>query len=168
MGDSLPPPAEFDLVDSFARLRGTEAEIVLAEPKTEIADDGVSVRLQQGGQSLDAPAEATDSGLGRRLVVRVPRNRLTDGTWSLAVVRPDGSIAPLAARLLVQGARPLVLLWGAKAGKTQEPAGRPNDPKIRAARAGARVLDRALTPLPADKAKQIRRQARQLARKILK
>jgi hypothetical protein len=167
VGNSLPPPAEFDLVDSFARVRGADAEIVLAEPKTDIADEGVTVRLELDGRSATAAAELTQER-GRRLVVRLPRNQLSDGTWSLAVIHADGSVAPLAARLLVQGARPLVLLWGAKPGRTQEPTGRADAPKARAARAGARALDRALAPLPDAQAKRVRAQARRLARKVLK
>src|SRR3954447_15942241 len=167
MGDSLPPPAEFDLVDSFARLRGTDAEIVLSEPKTELAASGATVRLAQGGRSVDAPAEVADSPAGRRLIVRVPRNRLGDGIWSLGVLRSDDAVAPLAARLLVQGRRPLVLLWGAKGGKSHVPTGREEHPKQGLAGAGARVLDRALPALPEDRAKRVRAQARAVARKVL-
>jgi len=110
MGNSLPPPAEFDLVDSFARVRGSDVEIVLGEPKTDIADDGVTVRLELTGRTVTAQAMLVQEG-GRRLVVRAPRSQFSDGVWSLAVIHADGSVAPLAARLLVQGQRPLVLLW---------------------------------------------------------
>jgi len=167
MGNSLPPPAEFDLVDSFARLRGADAELVLAEPKTELVAESLTVRLELGDKRIDAAAEATEAPAGRRLVVRVPRSRLSDGTWSLAVVRPGDDVAPLAARLLVQGARPLVLLWGASGGHTVAPRGRRNDPKKRAARAGARAFDRMVTVLPEQRAAQLRTQARRAARRLL-
>jgi hypothetical protein len=167
LGDSLPPPAEFDLVDSFARLRGSDAEIVLADPKTDLSGAGTLVRLEMGGQRVQAAAETPDS----RLVVRVPRSRLSDGIWSIAVVRAgsDGgeSVAPLAARLLVQGARPLVLLWGAKGGKSQAPTGRAGDVKQRLLRGGADALDRALTVLPPDRAAEVRRRIRSGARRVL-
>lgn len=167
MGDSLPPPAEFDLVDSFARLRGADAEIVLAAPKTELADSGVAVRLAHGGRTVEAPASVSGDDAGRRLTVRVARSRLADGIWSLSVIRPDGSEAPLAARLLVQGRRPLVLLWGAKGGRSHVPKGRPNDPRRRALRAGSRAFDRALAVLPEDRARRVRATARAAARKVL-
>jgi len=167
MGDSLPPPAEFDLVDSFARLRGADAEIALGDPKTELVGVEQTVRLSQGRRRIDAAAEMSDSPTGRRLTVRVPRSRLSDGIWSLQVVHADGSVAPLAARLLVQGRRPLVLLWGAHGGKSQVPAGRPTDVKRRVAATGARVLDRALTLLPEEKAARVRQQVRTTARKVL-
>src|SRR3954454_15049936 len=167
MGDSLPPPAEFDLVDSFARLRGADAEIVLGDPKTELIGVEQTVRLAQGKRRIDAAAEMSESPVGRRLTVRVPRNRLSNGVWSLRVVHADGSVAPLAARLLVQGRRPLVLLWGAQGKTSQVPAGRPSDVKRRVATTGARVLDRALTVLPDEKAARVRKQVRTAARKVL-
>ena len=163
MGDSLPPPAEFDLVDSFARQRGSDVEIVFAEPKTDISGDQLAVRLTLGQRVVTARAE----GSGARLTVRVARSELTDGTWGLSVVRPDGAVAPLAARLLVQGRRPVVLLWGAKATRTLVPLGRADEPKARVARAGARALDRAVAVLPPERAKQVRRGARRAARKLL-
>lgn len=167
MGDSLPPPAEFDLVDSFARLRGADAEIVLADPKTELAGGNLMVRLAHDGRTVEAEAEGTDTAAGRRLVVRLPRSRLSDGVWSLAMVRSDGSVAPLAARLLVQGARPLVLLWGAQGSRSKTPKTRPSDSKQRAARAGARALDRALAALPDERATRVRQRARAAARRVL-
>jgi hypothetical protein len=168
MGDSLPPPAEFDLVDSFARLRGTDVEIVLAEPRTDLtASGGLTVRLTQGRTPVDAPAEAADTAAGRRLTVRVPRSRLTDGTWSLAVVRPGGDVAPLAARLLVQGRRPLVLLWGAKGARTHEPPAR-TGARGRVVSAGSRGFDQLVGLLPPERAATARRQVQGLARKFLK
>jgi hypothetical protein len=168
MGNSLPPPAEFDLVDSFARLRGADVEIVLAEPKTELTDGGLTVRLTQGRTSVDAPAEASEMATGRRLTVRVPRRRLTDGTWSLVVVRPDGDVAPLAARLLVQGRRPLVLLWGAKGGNTYEPPSARTDVRSKMVAVGAQGFDRVTSLLPPERAAAARRQVQGLARKFLK
>lgn len=167
MGDSLPPPAEFDLVDSFARRRGADAEIVLAEPKTDLAGGGLTVRLALGKKSIDADAEATDTPAGRRLVVRVPRSRLSDGTWSLAVVRPGDDVAPLAARLLVQGERPLVLLWGAKAGDTHVPTPRAEGGRGAVLRTGIRAANRLFDALPEKQGKQARRKARALARKVV-
>ena len=164
MGDSLPPPAEFDLVDSFARLRGADAEIVLANPKTEIAGENTLVRLESGARKVDAGASADSSG---SLVVRVRRSELGDGIWRLAVVRGPDDVAPLAARLLVQGSRPLVLLWGAKGGKTEAPTGRANDTKHRVVRAGSQVLDRALSVLPPERAATVRKRIRRTARKLL-
>ena len=69
----------------------------------------------------------------------------------------------MAARLLVQGQRPLVLLWGQAA---IMPA-RPRTARRAAAKQAGRMLDKALTVLPDDKARQIRSQVRRTARKVL-
>jgi hypothetical protein len=167
MGDSLPPPAEFDLVDSFARLRGDKAEIVLAEPKTELTESTAVVRLRRGGRSVDAAGDVVDSSTGRRLIVRVPRSELSDGIWSLTVVRSEDDVAPLAARLLVQGQRPLVLLWGANAGASAVPTSRASDPKRRAGAAAGQLLTRALSVLPDEQARRIRKPIRKIARRVL-
>jgi hypothetical protein len=164
VGDSLPPPAEFDLVDSFARLRGSDAEIVLANPKTEIAGADTAVRLESGSRTVDAQAAADAQG---RLVVRVRRNQLDDGIWRLAVVRGGTDVAPLAARLLVQGARPLVLLWGAEGNKTRVPGRRRNARRQRVVEIGTDMVDRALTVLPPQRAAAVRKRIRRTARKLL-
>jgi hypothetical protein len=167
MGDSLPPPAEFDLVDSFARLRGADVEIVLAEPKTELLESTVTVRLRQGARSADGTGEVTTGPTGRRLTVRIPRADLADGIWSLQVRRGDDTVAPLAARLLVQGRRPVVLLWGAKGNASATPKPQRRDAVARVASVGGRALDRALTVLPDERARQVRGQARKAARRLL-
>ena len=65
----------------------------------------------------------------------------------------------------MQGERPLVLLWGAKGSSSIEPL--PTSPAAkRAAAAGGRVLDRALTVLPDDRAKQVRGRIRRIARRV--
>jgi hypothetical protein len=167
MGDSLPPPAEFDLVDSFARLRGDQVEIVLAEPKAELSGSSQTVTLRHDGQAVEASAELIDADGTRTLTVRLPRARLSDGVWTVGVRREDGTVAPLAARLLVQGRRPLVLLWGARAGTTHAPAPRRSPSKQRVVSAGKHALDRALAVLPEAKADVVRKQARTAARRLL-
>lgn len=168
MGDSLPPPAGFDLVGSYARRRGSDVEIVLAEPKSEILDSSVVVRLARGKKSVEATGALADEPGGRRLVVRAPRAALSDGNWTLTLRGHDGSPEPLAARLLVQGERPVVLLWGAKDKASLQPANRSAlSTKQRAAATAGRALDRALTLLPDEQAKKIRSGARTAARKVL-
>jgi hypothetical protein len=167
MGDSMPPPATFDLVDSFARRRGADVEIVLADPQTETTSGAVSVRLAQGERAVEARAELEDAPAGRRLTVRAPRSEVADGIWTLELSSASGP-QQLAARLLVQGERPLVLLWGAKAGRTRLPdvkglAAR----KRKAAHVGGQVLDRALAVLPEEKRRALRAQARTTARRVL-
>ena len=168
MGDSLPPPASFDLVGSFARRRGSDVEIVLARPEVT-AGDPASVTLRKGRAAVEGPARLDDdAAYGTKLVVRVPRTELSDGSWSLTLRSGNGRGEPLAARLLVQGERPLVLLWGAKGTDSLVPSARKHSSKRRAAASAGRVLDRALNVLPEDKAVQLRARARSTARKVLR
>jgi hypothetical protein len=160
MGDSLPPPATFDLVDSFARRR---------DPKTELIEANAVVRLKYGKRSVDAAGQLVQSPAGRRLTVRAPRNQFVNGIWSMSVQTEADGFVPLAARLLVQGDRPLVLLWGATPGRTVLPPVRavPVTPKQRAAAVGGRALDSVLSVLPDEKASVVRKKARQAARRVL-
>lgn len=164
MGDSLPPPASFDLVGSFARCQGAQLELVIAEPKVETAETPV-ITLRNGSRSVDASGQYEDWPHGRRLVVRAPRSQLTDGIWSLTL-SAGGNTERLDARLLVQGERPLVLLWGAQGNSSLIPLGRPDGRRQAAAVAG-RGLDRALSVLPDEQAKKIRARARTVARRVL-
>lgn len=167
MGDSLPPPAEFDLVGSYARRRGSKVEIVLADPKTEVSGS-VVVRLARGKRTVEASGSLADDPRGRRLVVHAQRSALSDGNWSLTLIAADGSPEPLAARLLVQGQRPLVLLWGAKDKPTLQPENRAVvSAKQRTAATAGKALDRVLGVLPEQQAKKIRAATRKTARKVL-
>ncbi len=119
MGSSRPPAADVDLVDSYARQVGGEVEVVLASPGPEIAD-GATVVLRRREASFRGTLGLLDDDGGRRGVVRFGRSALTDGQY--AVLLADGADErPLGCRLLVQGARPLVLLWGAEASKSRLP-----------------------------------------------
>jgi hypothetical protein len=167
VGDSLPPPADFDLVGSYARRRGAKVEIVLADPKTEVSGAAV-VRLARGKRTVEASGSLTDDARGRRLVVHAQRSALSDGNWSLTLIAADGAPEPLAARLLVQGMRPLVLLWGAKDKPSLQPASRTVlSTKQRTAATAGKALDRVLGVLPEHQAKKIRATARKTARKVL-
>jgi hypothetical protein len=169
MGDSMPPPATFDLVDSCARLRGPDVEIVLGAPKTELSQAGAVIRLKLGDRSVDAAGELVESPTGPLLTVRAPRALLSDGIWSMTTRADDDRFVPLAARLLVQGERPLVLLWGAKGGNTHLPPkrGAAAAVKRRAVRTGARALDGVLSVLPDEQARTVRQRARRAARRVL-
>src|SRR4051794_7297201 len=119
MGSSLPPPAAIDLVGSAARLRGTEVEVLLARPELGLSglddDPGAVLRLTRGKGVVSGTLHLEDHDGERRLVGRAPRAELGDGTWALSLERPGAQqVERLDARLLVQGRRPLVLLWGAK------------------------------------------------------
>jgi hypothetical protein len=119
VGSSRPPAADVDLVDSYARQVGGEVEVVLASPGPEIAD-GATVVLRRREASFRGTLGLLDGDGGRRGVVRFGRSALTDGQY--AVLLADGAEErPLGCRLLVQGARPLVLLWGAEASKSRLP-----------------------------------------------
>jgi hypothetical protein len=165
----MPPPATFDLVESFARRRGAHVEIVLADPKAEIADLSAAVRLRQGPRAVQALGELTESPTGRRLTIRVPAGELRNGVWTLELHDGTEVSQKLAARLLVQGQRPVVLLWGAKGTGSQLPPVRSTrTAKQHIAETGSRVLDRALSVLPEDRARAVRAQVRTRARRILR
>lgn len=112
MGDSAPPPAAIDLIDSFARLRGNLVEIVLRTP-TE-GRDADQLVLRQGRTRLVAEVRLTQDGEGEALIATVARRDLTDGTWAIRLRSADGPRREVEARLLVQAERPLVLLWGSQ------------------------------------------------------
>lgn len=165
MGDSMPPPASFDLVGSFARRRGSDVEIVLAKPQVT-GSASATVALSKGGSTVQADGELAEDEAGGKLVVRAPRSEFSDGIWTM-VLRSDEGNKPLAARLLVQGERPLVLLWGAKTNPSVRAPQRASAGKRRAAATAGRALDRALAALPEDKAMQLRSRARRTAQKVL-
>ncbi len=168
MGDSLPPPAAFDLISSFARVVGADIEIVLADPKVELAGTTVNVGLRRGGQVVVAPGTTEQRASGVRVVVRVPRDSVTDGTWTLSIERESAPSERIDARLLVQGVRPVVLLWGAQDPRSIVPKPRKAPtPRRRAAAAAGHALDRALVVLPEDQAKRLRAGARTAARRIM-
>jgi hypothetical protein len=123
---SKPPAAEIDLVDSYARRVGDEVELSLARPAMEVPDGAVIVLRADGGRHAEEP-EMTDDAGGRRLVARLPRAALGDGTYVVRLRTADGSLR-LGCRLLVQGERPLVLLWGDKTPPSTLPVSRPAPP----------------------------------------
>ena len=52
--------------------------------------------------------------------MRCSRRELGDGTWAV-IFRTNEERQRVNVRLLVQGERPLSLLWGAKAGRSKRP-----------------------------------------------
>lgn len=169
MGDSLPPPAPFDLISSFARQRGTEIEIVLSKPKLALPEGEIPVSLRRGRAVVSAVGRRERVATGERLTVRVPRAAVDDGRWGLALEHGEGPRERIAARLLVQGRRPLVLLWGATNPPSVVPAGRrPVASRRRVATAAGRALDRALVILPEEQATSTRSSIRKVARRVLR
>lgn len=110
MGSSQPPATEVDLIDSYARLVGEQVEVVLADPGPGIGD-GATVLLRGRSGAQRGTLVLLDEDHVRRGVVRFQRSTLTDGEHA-ALLDTDAGEQPLGCRLLVQGARPLVLLWG--------------------------------------------------------
>ena len=135
MGNSQPPPTQVDLVDSYARLVGDEVEIVLADPALDVPADGIVV-LRQGKRRRDARHRLVEDEAGRRLVARIERARLGDGIWALRLRTSEGS-THWGCRLLVQGRRPLVLLWGSSSPASTLPDPHPRDDRSSAKRAAA-------------------------------
>jgi hypothetical protein len=166
MGDSKPPNADFDLVDSYARRRGTDIEIILADPHADL-QAATALTLRRFDSEVQAALETAQSPNGPVLVARVPADRLENGRWSAHVTSESGT-KQISARLLVQGRRPVVLLWGAHGSATEVPVRtRPATSKEGAASIGGKVLDLAVSALPAERAGKIRQSARSAARRVL-
>ena len=117
MGSSA--PAAIDYVDSHARLRGSEVEVVLCGLAEDVGDRTALV-LSRAGSTISAPAQVQTTGDTRELRARTPRRGLSDGYWTIALAA-DESLT-IDARLLVQGARPVVLVLGATAPPSVVPA----------------------------------------------
>ena len=172
MGDSLPPPAAIDLVGSYARRRGAEVEVVLAAAPLALTD-GAVVTFARGGRTVVGRGAVTEPAGVRTFTVRAARDRFADGVWALTVTTETGAAERIDARLLVQGDRPLVLLWGAAGRPSVVPkaSGSPAKASVarrkQAAAAGGRVLERALSVLPEPQAKALRGRARTVARRVL-
>jgi hypothetical protein len=166
MGDSKPPNADFDLVDSYARRRGTDIEIVLADPHADL-QAATALTLNRSGDEVQVAVKPAQSPNGHVLVARVPADRLTNGRWGMRATTDSGS-KQISARLLLQGQRPVVLLWGAHASASEVPQRtRPATPKEGVASLGGKVLDAAVSALPAERAQKIRGAARDAARRVL-
>jgi hypothetical protein len=169
MGSSLPPPATLDLVGSAARRDGDTVELTLARAQVPEGDGALTVRLSRGEQVVRAQAEVRPAESGQDVVVRLPAAQLSDGRWALALGRESAEqLSPVTARLLVQGRRPLVLLWGQKAGKSRLPTPK-RAPTLagRVAVGGRKALDAGLRPLPPRQAARIRSTAKSVAKSVL-
>ncbi|VXC14279.1 hypothetical protein [Nocardioides sp. AX2bis] len=142
MGSSLPPAAAADLVNSYARRVADDVELVLDGTTARPGPDDTVV-LRRGEHHLTAVPTVSGSGDVRRLVARFPRADLTDGTWKVRLRTPDGPL-PLGCRLLVQGERPVVLLWGDEAAPSRPSRARPRPDQDPAPRqpAASRLLRR--------------------------
>jgi hypothetical protein len=112
MGDSRPPASmPVDLVNSYALRRGDRVEVSLAEPSAAMVAQGAVMVLRQDGRRIRSEASVVDDARGRRLVASFASGDLDDGQYRV-VVRADDVRTKVGARLLVQGRRPVVLLWG--------------------------------------------------------
>lgn len=124
MGKSLAPDAPFDLVHSYARLRDSRVEIVLRGGDPATAGVYGEAVLRGDGSKVRGVVSYDEDAHGPRVVVHVARDRLSDGTWSLRLRGDDAPPSATRTRLLVQGKRPLVLLWGGRDGDSRLPAPR--------------------------------------------
>ena len=164
-----PEPAAIDYVDSHARLRGDDVELVLCGLTGDVGDRPAIV-LSRAGSTISAPGQVRVTGETREVRARTSRKGLSDGYWKIALVGDESRAVD--ARLLVQGARPVVLVLGATAPSSVVPSGPAEIESLttrqKAARAGGKVLDGALSVLPAESAAKARRRARSLARTVLR
>ncbi|MDN5894608.1 MAG: hypothetical protein L0H93_11345 [Nocardioides sp.] len=163
MGNSRPPAALIDLVESFARRRDGRVEIVLVGPEAAIGSNPF-VMLRQGERRVKAPARLVEDEQGRRVVATLPAVRNLWGTWALRLKSDSEPSVRIQARLLVQGPRrPVVLLWGARGGESRLPVPSPRRTREgRSARTARKVTHRALSLLPERHAEQARGQIRRL------
>jgi hypothetical protein len=175
MGSSLPPPATLDLVSSAARRSGRHVELILARAHVppDIRGDLV-VRLTKGTEVITAGAHTRPTKHGRGgsaadseidVVAEVPSVSLTDGKWRVELGgAEDEELAVVTARLLVQGRRPVVLLWGARAKRSTSP--RPRQARSGVQRTAITVLETGLRVLPGDTAERVRVGLRRAVRQV--
>ncbi len=183
MGSSLPPPSTIDLVGSFSRLDGSEVEVVLSGPAEHLRQE-TTVTFAKGAQRVPGQASWSDQSERGELTLRAPRDHFNNGSWGILLGEQRVRIG---ARLLIQGERPTVLLWGAKSSPSRLADPNPERlarvaaakarraakeqelkrPSRRAASAAGKALDRALAPLPSSSAAKIRSGIRKAARKVL-
>lgn len=166
MGMSAPPPASIDLVGSYARRRGGDVELVLWAP-TE-ATDAVAVELRRQSMVVRGTVQFVQDARGERLVAVAPRAQLSDGQWTISAVTPDDQHVQVQARLLVQGERPLVLLWGGtlpRPGIESTIGAAPA--RERAAQVGGQLVTSALRPLPTPVAVSVRTSWKRVVRRLV-
>lgn len=170
MGSSKPPAASIDLVGSYARRRDSDIEIVLAEPELAHGEAGLTLRLSKGRRHVATAARVIHPDGGKlQVVARAPRANFADGTWSLTLETAGADRAEqVDARLLVQGERPLVLLWGATGQQSMLPVSHTRPPlSRRVATVGGGALERVLRVLPPKRAAVLRKRARAIVRRVL-
>ena len=131
MSKSKPPPARVDLVSSYARSNGSDVELSLAHPAGTLPSDAVVI-LRRGKTRRSAAPAIVPGSEAVAMVARFPRASLTKGVWVVRLRMHDRTVH-LGCRLLVQGARPPVLLWGAEAppARLPRPRARPTRGRIR-------------------------------------
>lgn len=157
MGNSKPPAAVIDLVDSYACRHDGQVQIVLVDPQAPIGEKPVIV-MRRGNDRLKAPAQLIEDERGRRLVALVPRGRRLRGTWKLKLVSEGHPRVRLQARLLVQGPhRPVVLLWGHRSDTSRLPEPHPRESEETHDGAPRRLASKAVSMLPEGTADQLRR-----------
>ena len=130
MGNSQPPPSSIDLVGSYARLRVDQVELVLQDPQFALGSSN-TIEARRKDTVVEFSVRELVDQRGRRVVASGSRAALRNGPWRLHLV-VDGERELLDVRLLVQGERPLVLLWGA----TPLPSRRPDPHPRRRAKPG--------------------------------
>jgi hypothetical protein len=166
-----PAPLPLDLVGSCAR-RSVNGDVLLSVaglPTWHVGE--VLLHLRQGPRRRRTTARLTASSRldhAADLVATVPRAVLSDGVWTLSVALPGEPVRPLDARLLVQGRRPVVLLWGAvgNVSRLPEPKTR-RTPRDRFVSVGSRLLDLSVRVLPPGRRTEARQAMRRVARKAL-
>lgn len=169
MGQSLPPPATLDLVGSYARRNGSNVDLLLARSDLPGSTGPLVVHLARGSKKVTGTAAVQVAREGSDVVASVPARQLSDGTWTIRLgVEGDDETVPVTARLLVQGQRPVVLLWGEKDGKSVVPTRR-SSPTVarRVAVRGGQALDAGLKVLPDGAADKVRTTVRKAARTVL-
>jgi hypothetical protein len=170
MGQSLPPPATLDLVGSYARRTGANVDLLLARSDLPNSTGPLELHLKRGSKSVTGTASVRASGEGSDVVASVPAKHLSDGTWTIQLgVKGDDDLVPVSARLLVQGQRPVVLLWGEKGQKSAVPTSNANRTGMarRVAVTGGKALDKGLKVLPDPAAAKVRTTVRKVAKSVL-
>lgn len=165
-------PIAVETISSYARRIGDRVRVVLDLPELDVHGQAqVTLRLKSHHGAVVSEAEATPVGAGTRLEAEFPAKRLRPGVWRLAA-RPGSEAAfrGVGARLLTSRTQPIALLVGPAPRGSIAPPKPQSSPtrKQRLARRAGSLVDRALAPLPPEKAARYRATARRSARQLLR
>lgn len=165
-------PIDVETISSYARRVGDRVRVVLHLPDFDAGEETeLDVRLKSPHGTVVSRAQTSTSAAGTQLQVEFPGRRLRPGIWRLAArPAPGAPYRRVGARLLTSRTQPIALLVGGAPRTSIAPPTpkRALTRKQRLAHRAGNLMDRALAPIPAEKADRYRAAARRTARKLLR